>query len=565
MFRRFLNSTREFSQIELVWMKKMNGLIRVVIFDTDCSTAYVVVYYEQINKYTLNAFCSLSGELYWSTDVPNGGYGAPAIIDDCIVILTEFTNVTAICKNSGQIKWTFETQTRIRSPINVVNNKVYFSSGGTLFELNSKGEALKQWSYPKAFFYGSVDIINDLVITLGVVNDEFCKSVIKVFAFYKKGQTVYELPICDGAIISTDTAGIAWQKNIGFVGAENLISAFQGDSGKILWTSQVEGCAGRQVCTVNDHHVYYVTQSGTIGALNILDGSHAWKIHTQDSLIVSPISVSGDKVIIAADAHLLVLKANNGQLLQKFPVGHSPYSMLSLNKEFGILGAGEPPHSGLIYGFKLRAHEEVSKYCCVVQSSNAHVENSFFDICVEIHNAEEPIIEIQLDSANFCLKEPIKGEKITESNFAFRIALPRTMSPGDFVLSLSLILKSGTTITRPAAIKLTRRKPLPSRVYLNHIPDVVQEKPAYSGAAIASVMKSINGDNTLSQKNIREMVDAVRDLSGYEPFQTWRIILRRVLTSQAQNKQELPEFSLTELTDIKTINHNYESKRSTRI
>jgi hypothetical protein len=46
-------------------------------------------------------------------------------------------------------------------------------------------------------------------------------------------------------------------------------------------------------------------------------------------------------VIVAADAHLLVLKANTGQLLQKFPVVHSPYSMLSLNKDFGILGAGE--------------------------------------------------------------------------------------------------------------------------------------------------------------------------------------------------------------------------------
>lgn len=62
----------------------------------------------------------------------------------------------------------------------------------------------------------------------------------------------------------------------------------------------------------------------------------------------------------------------------------------------------------------------------------------------------------------------------------------------------------------------------------------------------------MNGDNSSSQKSIREMVDAVRDLSGYEPFQTWRIILRRVLTSQAQNKQELPEFSTVELIDKQT-------------
>lgn len=43
------------------------------------------------------------------------------------------------------------------------------------------------------------------------------------------------------------------------------------------------------------------------------------------------------------------------------------------------------------------------------------------------------------------------------------------------------------------------------------------------------------------------MIDAVRNLSGYEPFQTWRIILRRVLSSQAQNKEELPEFIIRKI------------------
>lgn len=279
--------------------------------------------------------------------------------------------------------------------------------------------------------------------------------------------------------------------------------------------------------------------------MNILDGSLAWKVHTHDSLLVSPISIADDKVIVSADAHLLVLRAVDGQLLQKFPVGHSPYSMLSLNEELGILGAGEPPYNGLVYGFKLQSKKEVSKYSCIVQLSNANIENPFLDICIEIHNVEEPIIEAQLDGTNFYLKEPIKGEQTTQFAFVFRIGLPITISPRDFVLPLSLILKSGDIIIRPIAIKLTRRKPLPSRVYLHHIPDIVQENPNYSGAAIASVIKDMNSDgNMSSQKNIREMIDAVRDLSGYEPFQTWRIILRRVLTSQAKSQYELPEFSL---------------------
>jgi hypothetical protein len=546
MFRKFLSTPREFNQIELIWMKKLPGLIRVIIFEPDNKLAYVVIYYEQKNKYTLNAFCPLTGNLNWSTDVPNGGYGSPALINDCVVILTEFTNVTSISKNSGEIKWTFHTQSRIRSSINVVNNKIYFSSGGTIFELNDKGELLRQWGYPNAFFYGSIDIINELIITLGVINDDSGKSLIKVFAFHQSGQLVYELPICHGSVISTDTSGIGWHKKIGIVGAENRITAFLGDSGGILWTSQIEGCAGRQVCTVDNKHVYYVTQAGNIGALNIIDGSHAWKIHTQDHLLVSPISVAGDKMIVAADAHLLILKNTNGQLIQKIPVGHSPYSMVSLNKDMGILGAGEPPHNGLIYGFKLKSENTALKYSCVAQTSNAHIESLFFDIYVEIHHVDEIIIEAHLDGSNFNLKEPIKGEQLAPCTFTFRMPLSNTTSPGDYVLPLSLILNSNEQITRPISIKLTRRIPLPSRVYLHNIPDIIQDEQTFSGAAIASTLKNMNDDSIVSQKDIREMVDAARDLSGYEPFQTWRIILRRVLTSQALRKQELPEFQSNE-------------------
>lgn len=75
----------------------------------------------------------------------------------------------------------------------------------------------------------------------------------------------------------------------------------------------------------------------------------------------------------------------------------------------------------------------------------------------------------------------------------------------------------------------------------------MQEKPTYSGAAIGAAMKSFYGDKMINQTNIRDMVDASRLLAGYEPHDTWRIILRRVLTSEARTKNELPEFKLNSL------------------
>ncbi len=52
----------------------------------------------------------------------------------------------------------------------------------------------------------------------------------------------------------------------------------------------------------------------------------------------------------------------------------------------------------------------------------------------------------------------------------------------------------------------------------------------------------MHGGN-IKQSDLREMVDFAKDKSGYEPFQTWRILLRRMLTSSAENKEQLPEFN----------------------
>src|SRR5262249_27977693 len=145
-----------------------------------------------------------------------------------------------------------------------------------------------------------VDVCDAFVLTLGTIIDESGGSVLKIFAFHKKGHIAYELPICTTAITSSDTSGICWKGNIGFVGASNVICSFRADSGSILWTVSVEGDACRQVCQADDKHLYYVTQSGVIGALDVSDGSRVWQIHTKDAFIVAPPSIVGDTLVVLA-------------------------------------------------------------------------------------------------------------------------------------------------------------------------------------------------------------------------------------------------------------------------
>ena len=150
------------------------------------------------------------------------------------------------------------------------------------------------------------------------------------------------------------------------------------------------------------------------------------------------------------------------------------------------------------------------------------------------------MLSAKLDGLIFNLSDPIDGERINSGTFAFRIPLPCTISSGDFVILMYLHTSSGKCLVRPVCISLKRRKPLPSRAYLTHIPDIVQEKPTYSGAAIGSMLKNLYGDH-VKQTDLREMIDFSLNRSGYEPFQTWRILLRRILTSSADKKDQLPE------------------------
>lgn len=381
-----------------------------------------------------------------------------------------------------------------------------------------------------------------MVISLGTVSDENGNSVIKVFAFHKKIGLVYSLPICKSGVISADTIGISWKNGIGFIGGDNQLTCFQANDGKVLWTANVEGFAGRQVCSVDDSHVYYSTLSGVVGALDVKDGSHVWSIHTKDTSIVSPISVHNKHLLLLADAHLNILKSHNGQVISKIPVGHSPYSMVSLKGDYGILGAGEPPHNGLLFAFKFSDIIIEEKYECFLSSCNAFIESSFIDILVHVSNADQDLVSVKLDGSIFNLSDPINGERINSSDFGFRVPLPRTIGSGDFVIPVYLYISSGECFIKPVCISLTRKVPLPLRAYLSHIPDIVQEKQNYSGAAIGATLKNFHGDQ-VKQSDLREMIDFSLNRSGYEPFQTWRILLRRILTSSSDKKDQLPEFN----------------------
>ena len=546
MFKNFITATGEMTGMCVKWVRKLPGLVRVVVLDpNDKSRAFVVLYSERKRSYDAICFDIENGQICWQTPVINGGYGAPTIAGDAFILPTNFKDIIALSKEDGSVLWSIETDCRIRSSMNFVEDFIYFSSGGSVYKISQQGKVENKWSIEGAFFYGSVDVIEGLTVTLGTLEDVNGVSTSKVFAFHPSGDIAYSTPISQSPVISSDTSGISWKNSKGFVGGDDKIVCFDAKNGNILWTKNVEGFAGRHICNVDEYRVYYTTLKGVIGALGITTGQQVWDMHVKDASITAPMSIKGDYVIALVDAHLTILKSENGQFIKSIPIGHCPYSMATLNEDLCFVGAGEPPHNGLLISFAFKHSPPTEEFQCHVQTFNAFIEADYFNITIQITGTVQEIDSLTIDASLFGKDKPVSGEKIDSKTFVFRLPVPQTMCSGDYVFPLNLIISPHETYTRTACISLQRRSPLPKKVSLDFIPEFTQEKPTYSGAAIGAILKNLHGVS-IKQSDIREMVDFSLEKSRYEPFQIWRIILRRILTSQATSKDSLPEHSSLE-------------------
>ena len=55
-----------------------------------------------------------------------------------------------------------------------------------------------------------------------------------------------------------------------------------------------------------------------------------------------------------------------------------------LKGDYALLGAGEPPHNGLLFAFKFSDCCVEEKYVCSLMVSNAFIESPFVDILIHM-------------------------------------------------------------------------------------------------------------------------------------------------------------------------------------
>jgi hypothetical protein len=307
-----------------------------------------------------------------------------------------------------------------------------------------------------------------------------------------------------------------------------------------MWQhSLVEGLAHRSMCCVSQQSVFLSTIAGQMLCLDRTTGNPVWRRQLSTEGVWMPPSLCGDRIAIVAEGVLQILSASTGERLQEIAVGHTPYSACSVRGSQLLLGAGDPPYNGMLFGIELSS--EPDPVTCTLERTTFFVDaKASFDVALTITSAAH-CDRVWLDTSSIGQREDLEPTARDGNTFIFHLVPAKGRHCGTYALPVRMRIGS-KEVVRTVRLKLDDDRGLPRRVFLSDVPRPSQEALNYSGAACIQAIRARHG-TVIQQSSLRHMSDAVLDRSGYFAFDLWRLVARRVLLSSAREVDEMPEFA----------------------
>ena len=532
--------------VRLRWLQSLEGLVRVPIVDVHHSDwGYVITYVEKRRTYEALSFRVANGKIRWRREVTNGGYGAPAQRGSQLIVLSGFTNVEALDTVTGRPLWRHTTASRIRSPVAVIDDQIVVTSGPTLYGLDEGGEIERAVTVTGVFFFGlCARGEKGAILTLGTKAGEGAETS-RIYLFAVGNEGVHWITdLGEGNVASSDTCGVQRVDDSVYVTSPGAVWSINVNNGDINWRSPLPGIGHRSICTSSDSRLFATTVEGHVTCYDSTDGTIRWSRLLSAEGIWMPASVFGSCVAICAGGYLWLLDIDDGSPLQKVPVGQTPYSACSLHGETMLIGAGDPPYLGLLIALDLVPENANAPRAVLERPCRAEPESEVMELVVSVEGVDSRRIEsVVMDLSpigDSPSAEPYAADS-KRSVFRFLAEPGVGRRNGVYALPVRVLMVDGEEMQFLVGLELTASTELPQRVLLADVTMEMQEQPNYSGAACMQALRGLYGED-LNQAELRRMVDAVLEKSGYLPFDAWRIITRRLLLGHASHLEELPEF-----------------------
>lgn len=531
-----IDTDNRYKYLESMWAIEIPGLVRVPFYDSQDKECGYVVYYSEVEQtYGLIKYNLLTGRKLWTSRIVNGGYGTPVVWENVVVVLKGFCGLAAFNKYNGELVWEFESSVRIRSSLNIIDNMLTFSSGGSVYQLNLDGEVVFKLDCPNTFLFGTISKQHDHLIAIGTRFDSVTnQSNLYLFGLMKNNSCLFEINLGQSHVISSDTSGFVVVDDVLFITCATKIYSISANTGEVLWVAEVEGDCGRHICVTDKKYVFYTTINGIYGALDYVDGRKVWRKKSNENCIVAPPTVYGKNLLILADSYLMNLDKEDGSVLQMISIGHVPYSACTIYNGYILVGGGEPPVNGLLRAFKIKY--EIPKYMILGHfESGNFIENNEMEINII---ADADVHSLALDASEFSSAGIIYGRK-KGGIYNFLIPLNPNIVGGYYSLPL-LVNAESDYVLDSISIYMFRKMGLPIKHIIPQFNKEIKQQDIFnSGSAIYQmVMKEYGKD--ITQTEFRKIIDYVKQKSKWEDadFQTWRLIMKRVLSSPAKTLDE---------------------------
>ena len=552
MFQTLLHSSEQNSRLTMRWSRRIPSLVRVPLFSAELHKGFVVSYKEKTREYLLHKFDPDTGAIDWETNLVNGGYGSPAVGRTVVAVPTKFTDISGVDIQTGKVRWVFHGKARVRSAVAIDSFGAFiFSAGDTLYRVDESGTVLSEFTKSEHFLYGLPVHVANLFVTMATRTNKAGRSEITIIAFRDDGTEAWQQQCGDGQIISSDTAGICVHEGQIYCCGKNALYCLYTTSGGVAWKSDFDesDIVGRQIPTLSNDYstIYLASVGGNTYALNSKTGAQKW-VFRGNSIANTPVSILGDLVAVSVDGMVHLLDGETGVPFDQIPTGHSPYSSQSVFNGKVYLGGGDPPYHGRLYCFDLVSRELQRSYICNLNGVGANDEAEKFFLQLEVTNTSSEISTVILDAS--AISEGVSNGATREispksrdgNHFVFEVPIRATIVAGLYVVDMYVKLRDGGTVCRTGLVTIDRKTPMPSRVLLSNIQPITQEGALLSGASVMQMVQSYFDIPLTQQSEIRGMVDYITEKSDYEPFNVWRIALRRALSANARSAQELPEY-----------------------
>ncbi len=259
------------------------------------------------------------GNLRWKRSVKNGASSGAAILADRLFFGGSDGQFNCVNKFSGDLIWSFPTQTETLSAPTVEGASVYFiTSNGVLYSLDT-GTGKVKWSYnrrEKTLFTirsNSTPVIDGSLIYSGF-SDGYLVALNKA-----DGTLKWEKQLNTDARFRDVNASPVIEGSTLYVSSyDGALYALDKTTGKTIWTFENGGSVA---VTIQDKRIFFASSNGHLYALDKSTGKEIWNYKNSGGVATQPSYYKELLIFGESSGALTVVQALDGKFVSKFTTG----------------------------------------------------------------------------------------------------------------------------------------------------------------------------------------------------------------------------------------------------